>query len=240
MTDSTDAPVYGLFLKFDEHGAVESTARGNEAVRAIEQIDGVVIELEREGVDVRGFYDLTGFDELGSVLVWLRSRSVTNLQWAQRQLRRTILFNDLMLVHSRLVTELTVIDEEPSPYLNLLDAEDPGDDYDDFIDDGLEVVDDDYIDNPEGENGEGGEEAEAEQADDELDAHSAPGSALVSLHARIGIGPLRYVVVAEADAAIGLIGELGRPFGDDLDLTLYENGEVGRLVSTAELYEVLR
>ena len=265
MTDITEAPVYGLFLEFAEPELVETKARADEAVRAIEQLDGVVAELIDEGVEVRGFYDLTGFDAVGSVLVWLRATSVTDLQWAQRQLRRTLLLGDTMLVNARITAELTVVDEEPGGWLNLVEAGEPssydrdfdyGDDLLDVVDEG-EAVDHDYFDEPALTPAERQAEAAAvgatdgadeldepdELDDDELDGvdpRSLPGRALLSLHARIGIGPLRYLVVAEADAAIGLIGELGRPFGDDVELELLGDGEVGRLITTAELFEVLR
>ena len=243
MNASTESPVYGLFLEFAEPEVIETKARGEEAVRAIEQLDGVVAEIASEGVDVRGFYDLTGFDAFGSVLVWLRSTSVTDLQWAQRQLRRTMLLGDTVLMNARIAAELTVLDDEPGRWLNLVEAVDaPAFDADfDYGDELLDVVDEadsvdgDFVEGPEAD-GDALDEGEDFAPDDD----AAPGSANVSLHARIGIGPLGYLVVAEADAAIGLIGELGRPFGDDLELEVHDSGTVGRLVSTAELFEVLR
>lgn len=256
MSAPADAPVYGLFLEFAETELVETTARADEAVRAIEQLDGVVAELEAEGVDVRGFYDLTGFGDFGSVLVWLRASGVTDLQWAQRQLRRTLLLGDTALVSARVVTEVTGIDPEPSGWLNVVEAaESPADEgdfeygeelFDDDLDvvDGAEAVDGDFIDEPEGADALAADDADADETDDDVpegvDPRWLPGRALLSLHAHIGIGPLRYLVVAEADSAIGLIGEVAGAFGDDLEIEVLGTGEVGRLITTAELFEVLR
>lgn len=259
MSAPADAPVYGLFLEFAETELIETTARADEAVRAIEQLDGVVAELQAEGVDVRGFYDRTGFGEYGSVLVWLRARGVTDLQWAQRQLRRTMMLGDTALVSARVVTEVTELDPEPSGWLNVVEAaEAPVHDGDfeygeELFDDDLDVVeaaeavDGDFIDEPEGSHEPVDASVDApvdEPADADVpegvDPRWLPGRALLSLHAHIGIGPLRYLVVAEADSAIGLVGELGDAFGDDLELEVLGTGEVGRLITTAELFEVLR
>ncbi|WP_185715032.1 hypothetical protein [Gulosibacter macacae] len=237
-TEAAPVPTYGLILEFAETELVETKARADEAVRTVEQLESVIESLRAEGVEVRGFYDLTGFGDFGTVLVWLRATSVDDLQWAQRQLQRTQLLGDTVLARSRVVAELTELDEIPGSWINVVDAvEALDDDFEVYGVDGDEL-DDDALHELEAEQLD--ELEELEETDDDEDYSAEPGSAMLSLHASIGIGDLRYVVIAEAEAPIGFVGELGLPFGDDLALDALEGGIVGRHITSAELFEVLR
>lgn len=241
MTDAA-TPSYGLILEFAETETRETFAVADEAVRVLEQLTNVIASLGDEGVEVRGFYDLTGFSEMSSLLVWLRSDTVDNLQWAQRQLQRTDLLGDTMLLSSRLVVQLTELDEMPGGWLNLVDAVEAI--HDDFADAG-EIADDDLdgivedqadFDELQAPEVEVAEPIEPE-VEDEDDDSSLP---LLSLHSQLGIGEMRFVIIAEAEAPMQLIGELGQPFGDDLEFELTPPGLMGRYITASEVFEVLR
>lgn len=243
-TEAAPAPTYGLILEFAETELVETKSRADEAVRTVEQLESVIESLRAEGVEVRGFYDLTGFGDFGTVLVWLRATSVDDLQWAQRQLQRTQLLGDTVLARSRVVAELTELDEIPGSWINVVDAVEAldddfevyGVDGDELDDDTLHELEAEQLDELEGID----EIDEVDDTDDDEDYSAEPGSAMLSLHASIGIGDLRYVVIAEAETPIGFVGELGLPFGDDLALDALDGGVVGRHITSAELFEVLR
>ena len=221
------APMYSLFIEF-ARSPEDQDADVGAAARILEQFEGVLDEIRGEGIEVRGLYDLTGFSDRGAVLVWLRGPEADELQWAQRQLRRTMLLTDLKRVSAWIVAEITLIDEAPLGWLNVAAAveapylaPDSGADFDGYYDD-VEPEDGDV-------------EAPGDESADE------DAGALVSLFARIGVGEVGFVIAAEADAPISLIGDLGRPFGDDLDLEVRANSSVvGRWVAPAELFEVLR
>lgn len=225
-----DSPVYSAFIEFSRRQS-DTNDDVNTAARIIEEFEGVLEEIRGEGVEVRGLYDLTGFSPWGAdVLVWLRGAIVDDLQWAVRQFRRTQLFGDLRDLNTNIVAELTLIDEEPLGWINFVPAAeaDPVDQYPDADYDGLY---DDF-------DAEEGDEVEDGAVTDELDDESG---ALVSLFAKLGIGELGFFVTAEANSPIELVGDLGLPFGDDLELdVLTEDALVGRWVNATELFEILR
>lgn len=248
MSTGIESPMYSAFIQLARSREDVDTDVGT-AARIVEQFEGVIDEIRGEGVEVRGVYDLTGFSADAAVLIWLRGPEPDELQWAQRQLRRTTLLRDLARVSAWIVAEITLIDDAPLGWVNLASAWEPpysepesDADFDGYYDD-LEPVEpldatgaQDAIEFP----GRGDEPGVLETADDVLDEDDDTG-ALVSLFARIGVGEVRFLLAAEADAPISLIGDLGRAFGDDLDLVVETSTSiVGRWVATSELFEVLR
>ena len=220
---------YSLICTLASNGELQRTgSAGEQAVRAIEQLDGVLAELRDEGVELRGCYDLTGFNGHEVLLVWLRGSSMTDLQWAQRQLLRTEMFAELDIFDPYAMVELTELETEPDPD-ELAFADD---DLDELVDGELVTADVDDFD-----------QAELDAADPELgledDATLLRGDAVVSLHSELGIGEMGFFVVAEADEPVALLGDLGQPFGDDVEIGSVTSLTLGRLVSPAEIYEVL-
>lgn len=239
-TTPTAEVTYSLLFTIGEPlgDAPRATGGGDDAVRAIEQLDGVLAELRDEGVQVRGLYDLTGFDGYAQLMVWLRSPSMTDLQWGKRQLCRTLLLQEHTVDESIPVVELTELDAEPRRWLNFIEAAEVGEDeFAEFADDDFDMLEDEQA--PELI----AEADELDAADPELgidaDAAAIRGDAMVSLHAHLGIGQMMFVVIAEADQPVALLGELGAPFGDDVNFDLVTSRFIGRLITPAEAYEVL-
>lgn len=232
---------YSLICTLSSNGELQRTGgAGEQAVRTIEQLDGVLAELRDEGVELRGCYDLTGFHGHELLLVWLRGSSMTDLQWSQRQLLRTEMFADLDIFDPYAMVELTELEPEPRRWLNLLEVTEPDPDELVFADDDLdELVDGE----PAAADADDFDQAELDAADPELgledDATLLRGDAVVSLHSELGIGEMGFFVVAEADEPVALLGDLGQPFGDDVEIGSVTSLTLGRLVTPAEIYEVL-
>ncbi|WP_029150324.1 hydrogen peroxide-dependent heme synthase [Microbacterium indicum] len=60
------------------------------------EVEAVVAELAREGVTVRGFYDVSGLRADADLMVWLHGPVPEDLQSGLRRLRRTELLSDLL------------------------------------------------------------------------------------------------------------------------------------------------
>lgn len=69
---------------------------GHDVGRVVEQLEATVGELESEGVVLRGFYDVSGMRADADLIVWLHGPVPETLQWALRQLRRTLLLKSLL------------------------------------------------------------------------------------------------------------------------------------------------
>ncbi|MGO1544410.1 MAG: chlorite dismutase family protein [Gulosibacter sp.] len=262
MTDTADftenAPVYSLFLVFAEPELIETRASADEAVRLTEQLSNVFTELAESHVEVRGTYDLTGFDSEASVLIWLRSTTIDDLQWAKRQLQRTLLLGDTVIVESIVTLSVSELEGEAKTWLSLapVSAEQVGDDFEDFDEDFDAEYDEDHYredeldaeelaaaDRETAQQTEGptddaaGQEIASEEFEAE-DPYEDFEVELTGIHTQIGIGQLRLLATVEADNPSLLIGR---------SVTMLENGLVtvanpttGRNVTTAELYEILR
>jgi len=92
-TSITEYTMYAVFRR-DVGNELELEGRG--IVNAVDELEGVVIELAEAGAKVRGFYDVSGFRHDGELLVWLHGEAPETLQWALRQIRRTQLFRALV------------------------------------------------------------------------------------------------------------------------------------------------
>lgn len=267
MTEPTDfterESVYSLFLVIAETELIETRAFADEAIRVTNELDSVFSELGESHVQVRGLYDLTGFDASASVMIWLTSAAVDDLQWASRQLRRTQLLGDTLVIESILARGVSDLDDEARSWVSLAPVS-PG-----FTGG---AYDNDEIDDPDVDNLDVEDFEEDEFASEGRDAQTPPGETLevedfgaepveigeiagaapgdlpddsesasletTSLHAQIGIGPIRMFAVVEADEPGELIGpSLGLLDGG---LMTVATPRTGRLVTPAELYEILR
>lgn len=68
---------------------------GRDVPKAVEQLEGALDVIADEQVTVRGIYDVSGFKADGDIMVWMHGESPENLQWALRELRRTVLLRHL-------------------------------------------------------------------------------------------------------------------------------------------------
>ena len=62
---------------------------GTDVPRAVQELEGVIADLELEDVTTRGLYDVSGLRADADVMIWLHGPEAQTLQWALRQLRRT-------------------------------------------------------------------------------------------------------------------------------------------------------
>jgi chlorite dismutase len=69
---------------------------GTDVPHAVAELEGVIADLELEGVTTRGLYDVSGLRSDADVMVWMHGAQPESLQWALRQLRRTWLFKSLL------------------------------------------------------------------------------------------------------------------------------------------------
>lgn len=262
MTEPADfterASVYSLFLVFAETELIETRASADEAIRLTNELDTVFSELGESHVGVRGIYDLTGFDANASVMIWLTSGTVDDLQWAKRQLSRTQLFGDTLIIESILTMGVSDLEDDSRSWISLAPVS-PGDREDELDDDEVFAQDGEFED-PDIDN----LDPEVEKSDDDfgpvapLDEAAFSTATLAvaepesgddsenvsaelettSLHAQIGVGPIRLFAVVEADEASELIGpSIGLLEGG---LITVATPRTGRFVTPAELYEILR
>ncbi len=69
---------------------------GTDVPRAVHELEGVIADLELEGVTTRGLYDVSGLRSDADIMIWVHGPEAQTLQWALRQLRRTRLFKALL------------------------------------------------------------------------------------------------------------------------------------------------
>lgn len=69
---------------------------GTDVPTAVEELEGVIADLELENVTVRGLYDVSGLRADADLMLWLHGPEADALQWGLRQLRRTRLLKALL------------------------------------------------------------------------------------------------------------------------------------------------
>jgi chlorite dismutase len=69
---------------------------GTDVPRAVQELEGVIADLELQNVTTRGLYDVSGLRADADVMIWLHGPEAHTLQWALRQLRRTQLLKALL------------------------------------------------------------------------------------------------------------------------------------------------
>lgn len=99
MTESASAPTpapigYALWAVLRK-----STSRGYapdpDAGILVGKLDAVVDKISERGVVVRGFYDVSSLRADADLMIWLHGEVPEDLQWALRELRRTIILKEL-------------------------------------------------------------------------------------------------------------------------------------------------
>lgn len=69
---------------------------GTDVPTAVRELEGVIADIELQGVTTRGLYDVSGLRADADLMVWLHGPEAETLQWALRQLRRTRLLTALL------------------------------------------------------------------------------------------------------------------------------------------------
>lgn len=69
---------------------------GTDVPKAVQELEGVIADLELEGVTTRGLYDVSGLRADSDLMIWLHGPEAETLQWALRQLRRARLLKALL------------------------------------------------------------------------------------------------------------------------------------------------
>jgi chlorite dismutase len=69
---------------------------GTGVPHAVQELEGVIADLELHGVTTRGLYDVSGLRADADLMIWLHGSEPEALQWGLRQLRRTQLFKALL------------------------------------------------------------------------------------------------------------------------------------------------
>jgi chlorite dismutase len=62
----------------------------------VQELEGVIADLELQDVTTRGLYDVSGLRADADVMIWIHGPEAQTLQWALRQLRRTRLLKALL------------------------------------------------------------------------------------------------------------------------------------------------
>ncbi|MFE4468432.1 hydrogen peroxide-dependent heme synthase [Leifsonia sp. NPDC056824] len=69
---------------------------GTDVPKAVQELEGVIADIELQGVVTRGLYDVSGLKADADIMIWLHGPEAEALQWGLRQLRRTRLFKTLL------------------------------------------------------------------------------------------------------------------------------------------------
>ncbi|SEH60654.1 MULTISPECIES: hydrogen peroxide-dependent heme synthase [unclassified Leifsonia] len=69
---------------------------GTDVPTAVEELEGVIADIELQNVTVRGLYDVSGLRADADLMLWLHGPEADTLQWGLRQLRRTRLLKALL------------------------------------------------------------------------------------------------------------------------------------------------
>jgi chlorite dismutase len=87
---------FTLWAVFRRDPARPDDLDGTDVPHAVDELDGVIADIELEGVITRGLYDVSGLKSDADVMVWMHGSTPEGLQWGLRQLRRTYLFKSLL------------------------------------------------------------------------------------------------------------------------------------------------
>lgn len=89
--------IYTLFAVFRTSSSHPLELDGSDVPAAVAQLQDVVTLIEGDDrITVRGFYDVSGLRHDADLMVWLHGSTPEGLQWALRELRRTVLIRPLV------------------------------------------------------------------------------------------------------------------------------------------------
>jgi chlorite dismutase len=96
-TDTPDNPTgFTLWAVLRRDPARPDDLDGTDVPRAVQELEGVIADLELQNVTTRGLYDVSGLRADADLMIWLHGPEAETLQWGLRQLRRTQLFKALL------------------------------------------------------------------------------------------------------------------------------------------------
>lgn len=103
-TAEATSPVtaYTLFAVFRVSSSHPLSLDGHDVPRAVQELEGIVELISNENVTVRGWYDVSGLRSDSDLMVWLHGTTAEDLQWALRELRRSMLISPLIRTWSAL------------------------------------------------------------------------------------------------------------------------------------------
>jgi chlorite dismutase len=97
VSASTDNPSgFALWAVLRRDPARPDDLDGTDVPRAVSELEGVIADIELQGVTTRGLYDVSGMRADSDVMIWIHGPEAEGLQWALRQLRRTQLLKSLL------------------------------------------------------------------------------------------------------------------------------------------------
>lgn len=97
VSASTDNPSgFTLWAVLRRDPARPDDLDGTDVPRAVSELEGVIADIELQGVTTRGLYDVSGMRADSDVMIWIHGPEAEGLQWGLRQLRRTQLLKSLL------------------------------------------------------------------------------------------------------------------------------------------------
>jgi chlorite dismutase len=95
--DTPDTPTgFALWAVLRRDPARPDDLDGTDVPKAVAELEGVIADIELQGVTTRGLYDVSGLRADADVMIWLHGPEAEGLQWGLRQLRRTRLLKALL------------------------------------------------------------------------------------------------------------------------------------------------
>jgi len=95
--DTPDTPTgFTLWAVLRRDPARPDDLDGTDVPKAVAELEGVIADIELQGVVTRGLYDVSGLRADADVMIWLHGPEAEGLQWGLRQLRRTRLLKALL------------------------------------------------------------------------------------------------------------------------------------------------
>jgi chlorite dismutase len=95
-TPSDNPSGFTLWAVLRRDPARQDDLDGTDVPKAVEELEGVIADLELQNVTVRGLYDVSGLRADADLMLWLHGPEADALQWGLRQLRRTRLLKALL------------------------------------------------------------------------------------------------------------------------------------------------
>jgi len=87
---------YTVFVVLRKDPARPDDLDGHDVPHFVRELDDIIVLVEKEGVTLRGIYDVSGLRADADVMLWLHGPTAEGLQWGIRELRRARLFRALL------------------------------------------------------------------------------------------------------------------------------------------------
>jgi len=87
---------YTVFAVLRKDPARPDDLDGHDVPHFVRELDDIIRLVEKEGVTLRGIYDVSGLRADADVMLWLHGPTAEGLQWGLREIRRSRLFRALL------------------------------------------------------------------------------------------------------------------------------------------------